>query len=94
MKFSTVTAAALLPFAYGFTKDDYDSGRVMAKMMEAKEVGSPLKRNTLDLYLSVPSLLGPNTRLLVNMTTRSGTASKGSVPTRISSSARTGRLRL
>jgi hypothetical protein len=37
MKFATV-AAALLPLAYGFSQDDYDSGRVMAKMMEAKEV--------------------------------------------------------
>lgn len=37
MKFSVV-AAALLPLAYGFSKEDYDSGRVMAKMMAAKEV--------------------------------------------------------
>ncbi|KAJ4357471.1 uncharacterized protein N0V89_002047 [Didymosphaeria variabile] len=37
MKFATVAAAAMLPLAYGFSKDDYDSGRVMAQMMEAKE---------------------------------------------------------
>ncbi|KAF1975412.1 hypothetical protein BU23DRAFT_458349 [Bimuria novae-zelandiae CBS 107.79] len=36
MKIATL-AAALLPLAYGYTKDEYDSGAVMAKMMEAKE---------------------------------------------------------
>jgi hypothetical protein len=39
MKFSTI-AAALLPLAAtaAFTKEEYDSGEVMAKMMQAKEV--------------------------------------------------------
>lgn len=38
MKFATI-AAALLSLAHGFTKEEYDSGVVMAKMMAAKEVG-------------------------------------------------------
>lgn len=37
MRFATI-AAALLPLAHGFTKEEYDSGAVMAKMMAAKEV--------------------------------------------------------
>jgi hypothetical protein len=37
MKFATL-AAALLPLVHGFTKEEYDSGAVMAKMMAAKEV--------------------------------------------------------
>jgi hypothetical protein len=39
MKFTTI-AAALLPLAAtaAYTKDEYDSGEVMARMMQAKEV--------------------------------------------------------
>jgi hypothetical protein len=37
MKFATL-AAALLPLVHGFTKEEYDSGAVMAKMRAAKEV--------------------------------------------------------
>ena len=45
MKFATVAAAALLPLAYGFSKEEYDSGEVMAKMMEAKEVHFTIERD-------------------------------------------------
>lgn len=31
-------AAALLPLAHGYSKEQYESGAVMAKMMVAKEV--------------------------------------------------------
>jgi D-alanyl-D-alanine carboxypeptidase len=43
MKFTTI-AAALLPLAAtaAFTTEEYDSGEVMAKMMQAKEVRGPI----------------------------------------------------
>jgi hypothetical protein len=42
MKFISV-AAALLPMASGamFAKEEYESGKVMSAMMEAKEVCTP-----------------------------------------------------
>ena len=46
MKFATF-AAALLPLVNAYTKEQYDSGEVMAKMMEAKEV-----------FISIPDASG------------------------------------
>jgi hypothetical protein len=48
MKFISV-AAALLPLASGamYSKEEYKSGAVMAKMMEAKEVRSFIRYSTL-----------------------------------------------
>jgi len=88
MKFATV-AAALLPLAQGamFTKEQYESGEVMDKMMAAKEVlhfVPTLRLVYADEYS--PHGLVPKPR--VRMTTRNGMASIRSAPTKMSSNAK------